>query len=252
MSITLRSAQTIGNGVTMRGNNTQYITPNPLNKLFELDASTYSSPLSTWEDISGNGRHATLHGTVPYYTDSVGGYFGFIGQGSNYIDIAGSETGWGIADTAPNATLSMWASITPDGYYQHVAGWRGGGFHFYFLMLNGNPSGNLTEARVLTNISTYDAVVDYTSYFNTWTYITFVADIANTRTRLYLNGNPAGTVNGIAGTWVSGGIPFRIGSADGDGYPLHGYIGGAAAYSRALTDVEVLSEFNRTKTRYVL
>jgi hypothetical protein len=43
MSITLRSAQTIRNGVTLRGN-----TPVvPLSILFELDASNYTSGSST-------------------------------------------------------------------------------------------------------------------------------------------------------------------------------------------------------------
>ena len=54
MAITIRSAQTIGNGVTLRGNNTQYIAPPPtLPLLFELDASIYASG-TTLLDQSGN------------------------------------------------------------------------------------------------------------------------------------------------------------------------------------------------------
>ena len=121
MSITIRSAQTISNGVTLKGNK---VIPLPI--LFELDASTYTSPLSTWADISGNNRHATVHGSPSFYNDSVGGYFGFVGDTNQYIDIAGSESGWGIADNAiPNATISVWANISEHpGEYQHVFGWR--------------------------------------------------------------------------------------------------------------------------------
>jgi hypothetical protein len=252
MSITIRSAQTVSNGVKLRGDNTQYtISPAP-DRLFELDASTYTSPLSTWQDISGNGRHATLHGTVPYYTDSVGGYFGFIGQGSNYIDIAGSESGWGIADnTPPNATLSIWANINQGGFYQHVAGWRGGYFHFYFLMLS-DPLSNITEARVVNSVGSYDIMIPYDAYFNTWAYITLVADSNAGQSILYINSTQIGTANIGSDNWVSTNIPFRIGSADGGDFPLNGYIGGVTAYSRALTQEQVTSEFNRTKTRYGL
>jgi len=248
MSIIIRSAQTVGNGVTLRGNNPQYIPPVTLPILFELDASNYSSPLSTWQDISGNGRHATLHGTVPYYTDSVGGYFGFSGNGANYIDIAGSGSGWGIRDVAPNATFSIWANITPNNSYQEVAGWRDGGFNFYFLILNGTP-GVVTEARFDGGFS-YDLNVDYTSYFNTWAYVTFTVDSVLSQTKLYINGNIIGNRNDITGLWDATDTPFTIGMSYNGSFPLNGYIGGAIAYSRALTDAEVVSEFNRTKTRY--
>jgi hypothetical protein len=249
MSITIRSAQTIHGGVKLRGNDTQVISPPSLPILFELDASTYSSPLSTWEDISGNGRHATLHGTVPYYTDTVGGYFGFSGNGANYIDIAGSNSGWGFRDIIPpSATFSVWTNITPANYYQAVAGWRNGGFNFYFLMLNGTP-GITTEARFDGNSGSSDIVIDYTSYFNTWVYVTFVVD--STQSRLYINGTLVGTAS-IAGNWTTDNTLFEIGQFYGGDFPLHGYIGGAIAYSRALTQEEVTAEFNRTKTRYGL
>jgi hypothetical protein len=245
MSITIRSAQTIRNGVTFQGN-----IPNLLPILFELDASTYTSPLSTWADISGNGRNATLHGTVPYYTDSVGGYFGFSGNGANYIDIAGSEAGWGIEDVPPNATFSVWANITPDNYYQAVAGWRSGAFNFYFLILNGNPTGVGTEARFDAGSLAFDIGIEYTPYFNTWSYITFVADSALSQTRLYINAVLVGTLDGIAGTWSGGNSPFTIGMGYGGDFALHGYIGGAMAYSQALNTEDVRNEFNRTRIRY--
>jgi len=249
MSITLRSAQTISNGVKLRGNNTQYTIPAAPDRLFEFDASIYTSG-AIWLDQSGNNRHATLHGTVPYYTDSVGGYFGFIGQGANYIDIADSESGWGTADNIPpNATLSIWANINQGGFYQHVAGWRSGAFHFYFLML-ANQLSNITEARVVNSVGSYDINIPYDAYFNTWAYITFVADSNAGQSILYINSTQIGTANIGSNNWVNTNIPFRIGSADGGDFPLNGYIGGVTAYSRALTQEQVTSEFNRTKTRY--
>ena len=238
MSITLRSAQTIRNGVTLRGNNT-------LGKLFELDASTYTSG-TTWSDLSGNGRDATIYGS-PAWTNDAGGCFVFDSDSSKYIDIAGSSGGWGLANAPAQATISVWANIAGIGNYQHVAGWRGG-INFWFLILSGGPT---TEAR-FDNGTVYDIGIDYSPYFGTWALTTFVVDAANSCTKLYINGIEVGSTTGISGNFGSGSSDFTLGDAPGYGFPLNGKIGGAMAYNSALADAEILTEFNRTKTRYGL
>ena len=238
MSITIRSAQTIGNGVKLRGNNT-------LGKLFELDASTYTSG-TTWSDLSGNGRDATIYGS-PAWTNDAGGCFVFDSDSSKYIDIAGSSGGWGLANAPAQATISVWANIAGFGYFQHVAGWRGG-LNFWFLILSGGPT---TEAR-FDNGTVYDIGIDYSPYFGTWALTTFVVDAANSRTKLYINAVEVGSTTGISGNFGSGSSDFTLGEAPGYGFPLNGKIGGATAYNSALADAEVLTEFNRTKSRYGL
>jgi len=241
MSITLRSAQTINNGVKLRGNDTQFITPNPLLVLFELDASIASIG-TTLLDISGNNRHATIHGE-PAWSDDAGGCYIFDVDLNKYITIPGSEGGWGLAGTTPNATFSVWAKVTADNLVQHIAGWRGG-LDFWFLMYS-----NTTEARLDTG-AVYDLTVDYTPYFNNWALTTFVAD--STQTRLYINGILVANRSDITGNFSNAGSEFRLGCDTGNGFAMSGRIGGAAAYSRALTNGEVFSEYNRTKTRYGL
>jgi hypothetical protein len=244
MSITIRSAQTIGNGVTMRGNNTQYVEPPPtLPLLFELDASIYASG-TTLLDISGNDHHATIAGS-PAWDSEAGGCFIFDGNASKHITIPGSEGGWGLAGTAPNATFSVWAKISPSGYYQHVAGWRGG-LSFWFLILN---DGSTTEARV-DNGSVYDININYTTYFNTWKYITLVADAANSCTKLYINSIEVGNTTGLSGNFSSASNNFTLGCDLGNNFAMNGKIGGAIAYAQALTQEQVTAEFNRTKSRY--
>ena len=246
MSITLRSAQTISNGVTVRGNDTQYITPaDPLGKLFELDASIYASG-TTWLDQSGNNRHATIYGS-PAWTNDAGGCFVFDSDSSKHINIIGSSDGWGLANSPAQATISVWAKIAGPGFYQHVAGWRGG-INFWFLILLGL---SITEAR-FDNGPVHDINIDYDSYFGTWAYTTFVVDAANSRTKLYINAVEVGSATGISGNFGSGSSDFTIGDSAGGGFPLNGKIGGAMAYNSALADAEVLTEFNRTKTRYGL
>ena len=241
MSITLRSAQTISNGVTLRGNNTQVIPVSNLPMLFELDASIYASG-TTWLDQSGNDHHATIAGS-PAWDSEAGGCFVFDADLNKYITIPGSEGGWGLAGTTPNATFSVWAKVTSNSILQHIAGWRGG-LDFWFLMY-----GSQTEARLDTGAA-YDISADYTPYFNNWALTTFVAD--STQTRLYINGTLVGNYDGITGNFSNAGSEFRLGCDTGNGFAMSGKIGGAAAYSRALTNGEVFNEYNRTKTRYGL
>ena len=121
MSITLRSAQTICNGVTLKGN-TPIIPVAPLPILFELDASVYASG-TTWLDQSGNNRHATIYGS-PSWSGDAGGCFVFDSDSNKHINIIGSSDGWGLANAPAQATISVWANIAGLGYFQHVAGWR--------------------------------------------------------------------------------------------------------------------------------
>ena len=248
MSITLRSSQTIRNGITLRGNTIQYVqSPVLSSRLFEFDASNYTSG-TTLLDVSGNGRNATIYGS-PAWSSNAGGCFAFTADASKYIEVQDSSTGWGLntAGNNPTASFSVWAKISAYGYYQHVAGWRGG-FNFWFLIL---PGGTV-EARFDGGAS-YDIGMDYSPYYDNWAQTTFVVDSANSQTRLYINSVLVGNYDGITGSFGEGVSGFRLG-LDGvsNNFAANGAIGGATAYSRALTQQEVTSEFNRTKTRYGL
>ena len=86
MSITIRSAHTISNGVTLRGH-----TPLPPivtdGRIAHLDAgiiASYPGPQSaTWFDLSGQGANATLNGTVGFVNSGTSGYFTFDGDSAN-------------------------------------------------------------------------------------------------------------------------------------------------------------------------
>ena len=239
MSITLRRAQTISNGVTLRGNTPVATLP----ILFELDASIYASG-TTLLDISGNNRHATIHGSTSW-NSNAGGCFVFNGNELDYIDVTGSD----ILSNAPaNATFSVWANIAGIADYQHIAGWRGG-INFWFLILSGQST---TEAR-FDNGPNYDIGMDYTPYYGTWALTTFVVNAAQSYTKLYINGVEVGSNSGMSGDFSFGNNLFSLGSrTDSGGFPMTGKIGGAVAYSKALTQEEVTAEYNRTKSRYGL
>jgi len=217
-------------------------TPLP-DTLFELDASTYTSG-TTWADSSTHGRNATLHGGVTWSSEA-GGCFVFTGDDTKFIDITGSESGFGIRDLAPNATFSIWVNLDSEGgFIQQVGGWRGNHFNFYFVVIQGG-----TEARVDSG-TPQDIGVSYGSYFNNWTLVTFATN--STTSSLYLNGALVGTNTNISGTQWSGDAIFELGHSRDYQFPITGKIGGAIAYDRELTQLEVTTEFNRTKTRYGL
>lgn len=246
MSITLRSAQTIGNGVRLVGNTATITPPTPIylpSTLFELDASTYTS--GNWIDSTGNGRNGIMEGGGPSWSSDAGGCFNFTAMNGVYISVLGSVTGWGLSTNPAQATFSVWANIPGISGYQHVAGWRGG-LNFWFLILSGMST---TEARFDNGVAR-DIGMDYSPYFNTWALTTFVVDAAAGETRLYINGVMVGSNNSIGGNFGAGGVPFTLGADTGSNFMMTGKIGGAMAYSKALDVNEITTEFNRTRTRY--
>ena len=88
MSITIRRAQTISNGVTLRGN-----TPLPPiitdGLIAHLDAGITASYTGSgaimWMDLSGQGADAMLNGTVGFIDLGANSYFTFDGNSANCI-----------------------------------------------------------------------------------------------------------------------------------------------------------------------
>jgi Concanavalin A-like lectin/glucanases superfamily len=223
--------------------------PASLPILFELDASHYSGSGTDWTDLSGQGRDATIYGGPTWDNTDASGSFVFTHDTTKYIEIPGSSNGWGLntASNNPNATFSVWAKISPFGYYQHIAGWRGG-FNFWFLIL---PTARV-EAR-FDGGTPLDINLDFTPYYDTWIQATFVVDSALAQTRLYINASLVGSHDSITGAFGTGSTNFRLGcDAVGDNFAMNGKIGGTTAYGKALTQQEITEEFNRTKTRYGL
>jgi len=86
MSITIRSAQTISNGVTLRGHNP--LPPIVTNGLIAhldagITASYPGSQSATWFDLSGQGADATIQGNVGFIDLGANSYFTFDGDSAN-------------------------------------------------------------------------------------------------------------------------------------------------------------------------
>lgn len=225
-----------------------------------LDASntkSYPGTNPTWTDISNSGNNGTVNVTLGVSAAFIQGspsYFDFDNNSSKYIAFT-PTTGFGSANKAPACTLGAWVRLTRKTVgairYQYVAGFRNSSdFDFYFLILDNGTSPINTEARLRTGTSLYDILVDYTNYYDNWTYITFVA--SSSRTDLYLNGSLVGSNLGVAGTFGSDSGVFRAGLSPNGDYAMLGRMSQIQFYTKSLTSSEVLQNYNATKGRYGL
>ena len=85
------------------------------NQLLYLDAgnsSSYSGSGTQWNDISGNGNHATLYNS-PTYSSDFGGILTFTDTSNNYADLnnLGNLSVWTIEAWA-RAKTSLSSKIT--------------------------------------------------------------------------------------------------------------------------------------------
>ena len=84
MSITIRSAQTIRGGVTLRGNR-GIVTAGLVAYLDAGVTASYPGTGSIWHDLSGHGADATLNGSVGFVDKGASSYFTFDGDSANCI-----------------------------------------------------------------------------------------------------------------------------------------------------------------------
>jgi hypothetical protein len=218
--------------------------------------SSYSGSGTTLNDISGNGRNASLANN-PTYTSGTGGYFTFNGS-NNYI----------IGPNAYNAgntshTIEIWVRPTSSNVnlwtdtdaQTPISGYHSSGGQI-------NPTGPFQT--IITNLynttNGVERVVNGAgSYLNNWVQIV----------RTYTGTTLTGYINGTAGTpgtinWT----PPWLSSA-GIWYMLYGpsetttYLGSTANYfagrfgiirfyNRALSSSEVLQNYNADKSKYGL
>jgi hypothetical protein len=171
--------------------------------------SSYPQTGTSWFDLSGNSNTGVLTNGPAFVLSS--GSFSFDGV-DDYVEIS-NNNGFGTAGVSPVATLGFTANLQRKSgggvQFQQVAGFRNGGtYEFFFLLLDASGATVPTEARVVTNGGFYDINVDYTSYFDKWTRVDFVAN--SNRTDLYFNESLVGSNTNKTGSFASS-LELRIG-----------------------------------------
>jgi hypothetical protein len=208
-----------------------------------LDAnntSSYAGTGTTWYDLSGNGRHASLISSPSYEGFGGGKYLSFDGS-TNFATIPYTITdnlitvGFWYYSKVFSSNASLDALIS--NYTSGISG--------FDVRLNSSTTINLA-----ISFSGSETGVSFgTIANNTWYYVVFTYDGATIKT--YLDGVLKNSTNRV-GTRDNG-TQICIGTSAYDtnrratcGIPQ------VMIYNRALSDAEMLQNYNATKGRYIV
>jgi len=211
-----------------------------------LDAanpSSYSRSGSVWTDVSGNNNNATLINNPTFNSGNGGSIFT---NGTNQYAI--SSYGGSATDSY---TYSVW--FKNDNYSESkylLTRGRDGDGNGWSLQVQITTSGIATAAVVPTVPSTVGILASGTSLLalNTWYNITAVWT-AGQSIKIYVNGNLEGTTN-TTGTslrastsgWVIGSVSTSLFTSGNNAV--------AQVYNRALSDAEIMTNYNAVKSRF--
>ena len=215
------------------------------------DTTTATSVV--WRDLSGSQNNAQTSGTfdarscvAPTYYTSYGGYLEFNGSNNCY--------------RASDVGMSINRSFTAEAWFRmNSASWNGSASiisqnwpsaNNVNLVLGGaNGSGNLKVG--FFNGTWYTSTTGYTPVQGRWTHVVGKYDGATLQ--LYIDGVRIDSTNVTAG--LTGGINnngYSIGKSWGGDYFFNGSIAAVRIYNRAISESEILQNYNSTKARFDL
>lgn len=233
MAITIRSAQTIRNGVRLQGNDLPPIITNGI--ILWLDAAnpaSYQPGYETWVDLTANHYDAPLYGNFSL-SDSVSVDF----SNENYAQIAPANMFNG------DFTAIGWV------YVRSYASWSR-------LFDFGNGSGEDNVIIAITNGSTGYPVFNANASnlfssalmpLNQWAQL--AATQSGTTQTLYLNGQQVAQQTGGPEASVTRTLNYIGRSNWGSDAYLDGRINTLRMYNRALSSAEILTDYAGMKGR---
>lgn len=213
-----------------------------------FNLQTAPSSGTTWTDVSGNGRNATINGTASYVSNNGGG---IKLQNADFTGNAYISVPYNF--TKNTLTVELVASFNPNSHWATIWGnesYTGSKGYFAYMatatsITYGKPSGPATE-----NITASNAI-------RHWTFV-----INGTSHSLYLNGSQVGTTDTIAAQTTFATSEFLFGAR-------HTNAGTGAAdkmnnstsanqpvfyqmrvYDTALSGAQVTQNYNAIKTTY--
>lgn len=195
-------------------------------------------------DISGNNYNVNLTSSAVLFNNE-GYYFNANAQGVITTPVANS-----ILDNLSNNshTYECWFKLlgTPPGLYSGYFFGRQG-YHSGFSHRVANP--NIIDTTTWYNDVTATGM-STTLSLNTWYHGVFINDAENSIAKLYINGSLS-TSQSLTKQLrqYSSTTPYYIGAASTD-YASNSIVSSARAYNRALTESEILQNFNATRKTY--
>jgi hypothetical protein len=222
---------------------------------FNLDAgnlASYPGTGTTWYDLSGNGRNASLSGPIIYNTSS-GGELVFNGNNTSVL------TNYNTNFTT-NFTVNSWFKtsllqggrflISKNSYFANSTT----DFPFSIETL-GSPTNAIAVNLSIGNDFLNDSRVS--SSINTDTWYNLSTTYNQSIFCLYLNGqlvssqNTSITLSSNSQYWTIGKAAQEVVVSPGSTY-FSGSISNISIYNRSLTQQEVAQNFNALKNRYGL
>ena len=235
--------------------------------VMNLDASFKSSYLgtgSTWTDISYNGNNGTLTNGVGY-SSTNGGVMTFDGV-NDYVQMSNALTlgtnqftieFW--INNKYNYTSGNFKNTILSNYLDYNSSWNTYLYIGIYYGTNGGDFGSFNsngDIYLINSIGNFIMNPSNTGKINItnnqWTHVCFVRNGNDVST--YKNGVKLATINNVstANNNYSGSRSFRIGGGVSGSQNHFGDLSNNRIYNTALTDAEVLQNFNASKSRFGL
>lgn len=205
--------------------------------------TTSVSPPNTVIDLSGKGNYANSS-SMPTFSSNNNGCFSFNG---NQFALLPTNYFGSLDQSSKTVCLFFNTSTLSRSGLCGTRDLVAGGWSF---VLNRVSPGTLTYG----NIGIFNNEVSAGITTDQWYQACFTYDTANTLSTLYLNGVNISTYNfsGV-GMNLSQNPQINFGTENGvgaGGTPLIGYMGAIQVYNRALSNTEILQNFNALRGRY--
>jgi len=202
------------------------------------DRNSYVSGSTTWINLSGNSYNGTLTNSPTYNSDG-GGSIVFDGV-DDFVSLPINS-----AFNTPSVTFEIWANLqTINDRHILYLNWSGNSLEANsdrsVTMYNYSSAGGQLGANTGAGVFQWDR----------WVHFVGIYDDAAQTLRTYINGALSGTRTSTPSTTYSVGV-HKISGTDYGG-EIKGKVSIARHYNRALSQQEVLQNYNATKTRFGL
>lgn len=197
---------------------------------------------TTVYDLSSNGKNGLIQ-NGPVFTNSGSASFFTFDHADDVIETSTNNTGFGINSSSFTfeAVYSVSSVVGDNMVFGSTISGTGRRIHF----------GTRGTAFHMGNYAN-DKQLNYGLVTNTIYYVSYISDYSLGYSKIFVNGVMSGNIGGLVD--ITGTGPIGVG---GRSYAAHnGQFGGrlymARIYNRALTNTEVLNQYNATKSRYGL
>jgi len=206
------------------------------------NATSYPGTGTTWNDLSGNSNNGTFN-TTPTYNSSLGGYFQL--NGGQIVQSFPSS----ISPAGSSRTVMVWfnmADTTRRGLIATRDTNSNGGWAF---VLNRTAAGNLSYFNIAGGLIEKAAGITPDS----WYMATLTYNYSTTTAELFINTTSLGSQSSFSADSNPGFNGVAAAEQQNDfGGAFSGKYSIVNIYSRVLSSIEILQNYNFFKSRYGL